>query len=366
MPNFFVEAVTVADGKVHTEAREIVVPPETRVLNVAVEPVADDVQAGPEGQGQAQADRPRRQAVRRLDRADRLRQGASSTSPAARTCRRSRSSSGSGGGATTRRPSRASTAGSATWSSRTRSAMQRPGHLRRRIDGDAMVERSTARCDGSGGMGGMGGMMGGMGGGWQAAAARCPPLLPAAAMMAGDGQAESGPCIGHCRRSEGKDADLGRCLRRRRPAGPAHRPHELRRHRLLGRRARRPTATAPPRSRFTHAREPDRPGRSRSGRMGHGTKVGQGEAEVVTTKDLLVRLQAPRFFVQKDEVVLSANVHNYLKTQEVGPGRRSSCDGSVLAAARRRRRRPSRSPPAASTASIGASRSPTRARPSSA
>ncbi len=50
--------------------------------------------------------------------------------------------------------------------------------------------------------------------------------------------------------------------------------------------------------------------------MGHGTKVGQGEAEVVTKKDLLVRLQAPRFFVQKDEVVLSANVHNYLKTDK--------------------------------------------------
>ncbi len=50
--------------------------------------------------------------------------------------------------------------------------------------------------------------------------------------------------------------------------------------------------------------------------MGHGTKVGQGEAEVVTKKDLIVRLQAPRFFVQKDEVVLSANVHNYLKTQK--------------------------------------------------
>ncbi|MBI3821611.1 MAG: alpha-2-macroglobulin, partial [Planctomycetes bacterium] len=47
--------------------------------------------------------------------------------------------------------------------------------------------------------------------------------------------------------------------------------------------------------------------------LGHGTKVGQGEAEVVTKRDLIVRLQAPRFFVQKDEVVLSANVHNYLK-----------------------------------------------------
>jgi uncharacterized protein YfaS (alpha-2-macroglobulin family) len=46
--------------------------------------------------------------------------------------------------------------------------------------------------------------------------------------------------------------------------------------------------------------------------LGHGTKVGSGEAEVVTRKNLIVRLQAPRFFVQKDEVVLSANVHNYL------------------------------------------------------
>jgi uncharacterized protein YfaS (alpha-2-macroglobulin family) len=47
--------------------------------------------------------------------------------------------------------------------------------------------------------------------------------------------------------------------------------------------------------------------------MGHGTKVGEGTAEVTTTKNLIIRLQAPRFFVQKDEVVLSANVHNYVK-----------------------------------------------------
>ena len=48
----------------------------------------------------------------------------------------------------------------------------------------------------------------------------------------------------------------------------------------------------------------------------HGTKVGQGEVEVTTKKDLLLRLQAPRFFTQKDEVVLSANVHNYLKKEK--------------------------------------------------
>lgn len=48
--------------------------------------------------------------------------------------------------------------------------------------------------------------------------------------------------------------------------------------------------------------------------MGHGTKVGEGTAEVVTFKNLLLRMQAPRFFVEKDEVVLSANVHNYLES----------------------------------------------------
>ncbi|MGD2096554.1 MAG: MG2 domain-containing protein [Desulfobacterales bacterium] len=50
--------------------------------------------------------------------------------------------------------------------------------------------------------------------------------------------------------------------------------------------------------------------------MGHGTRVGQGDAALVTRKDLIVRLQAPRFFVETDEVVLSANVHNYLKSRK--------------------------------------------------
>ena len=43
------------------------------------------------------------------------------------------------------------------------------------------------------------------------------------------------------------------------------------------------------------------------------TRVGQASTSAVTTKNLLVRLQAPRFFMEYDEVVLSANVHNYLE-----------------------------------------------------
>jgi len=50
--------------------------------------------------------------------------------------------------------------------------------------------------------------------------------------------------------------------------------------------------------------------------MAAGTRVGEGSADVVTTKDLIVRLQAPRFFTQRDEVTLSANVHNHLKSRK--------------------------------------------------
>lgn len=51
--------------------------------------------------------------------------------------------------------------------------------------------------------------------------------------------------------------------------------------------------------------------------MGRGTNVGETTVDVVTTKNLIVRLQAPRFFVERDEVVLSAVVHNYLKTKKM-------------------------------------------------
>src|SRR5262249_4954747 len=52
--------------------------------------------------------------------------------------------------------------------------------------------------------------------------------------------------------------------------------------------------------------------------LGHGTRVGQGEAEVVTKKDLILRLQAPRVFTEKDEGVRAANVPNYLKKVKNG------------------------------------------------
>ena len=46
--------------------------------------------------------------------------------------------------------------------------------------------------------------------------------------------------------------------------------------------------------------------------MTKSTRVGQSSREVISTKNLLVRLQAPRFFTEYDEVVLSAIVNNRL------------------------------------------------------
>lgn len=45
--------------------------------------------------------------------------------------------------------------------------------------------------------------------------------------------------------------------------------------------------------------------------FGNKSEVGEAETEFITTKELLVRLQTPRFFVEGDEVTVSANVHNY-------------------------------------------------------
>lgn len=46
------------------------------------------------------------------------------------------------------------------------------------------------------------------------------------------------------------------------------------------------------------------------------TQVADGIAHATTTKNLIVRLESPRFFVERDEVVLSANVHNYLSASK--------------------------------------------------
>lgn len=49
LPNFFVEAHTVSDGQLHTTTKQIVVPPESRVLDVVASPSATTYLPGEEG-----------------------------------------------------------------------------------------------------------------------------------------------------------------------------------------------------------------------------------------------------------------------------------------------------------------------------
>ncbi|MCY3018995.1 MAG: MG2 domain-containing protein, partial [Planctomycetota bacterium] len=52
MPNFFIEAFTISDGKCYSETREIIVPPESRVLDVTVTPSKKVYKPGEKGKVQ--------------------------------------------------------------------------------------------------------------------------------------------------------------------------------------------------------------------------------------------------------------------------------------------------------------------------
>ena len=56
--------------------------------------------------------------------------------------------------------------------------------------------------------------------------------------------------------------------------------------------------------------------RSTARAISTNTQVGNITQEVRTKKDIIVRLQAPRFFTERDKVTISANVHNYTETDQ--------------------------------------------------
>lgn len=50
--------------------------------------------------------------------------------------------------------------------------------------------------------------------------------------------------------------------------------------------------------------------------MNEEVAVGKAETEVITAKNLILRMQTPRFMTTSDEIVLSAIVHNYLESEK--------------------------------------------------
>jgi uncharacterized protein YfaS (alpha-2-macroglobulin family) len=304
MPNFFIEAVTVADGRVSSEVREVIVPPEKRVLNVAVQPSQKEYLPG-------------QKATVKLKLTDFF--GKPFAGSTVLTVYDKSVEYIAGG-------SNVPEIREFFWKWRRHHSPQTEsslahwlGNLLRHneigmsnlgIFGEAVVEElsknanavserqstvlnaagAAATAPAAPGMGGMGGA-----GGWQFA---------------------GGVARGE-KKSEGKEAAD-------KPTEPPAPP---------------PDAPAPVIRKdfadtafWTASLTTDKDGfaevaltmpenlttwKIKSWAMGPGTRVGQGEAEVVTRKNLIVRLQAPRFFVQKDEVVLSANVHNYLKSEKM-------------------------------------------------
>lgn len=308
MPNFFIEAVTVADGKVYSEVREIVVPPEKRILNVDVKPSAEAYQPGEKATVQIKLTdldgKPfvGSAVVSIYDKAVEYISGGSNVANIKEFFWK------------WRRHHQAHTESNANRWSNNQTDPNKPGMSGIGAFGDSVAadmddvdrESSTAapamRKNMASMLGrGMGGGMGGMGG------MAVPMAAPRSAVMsdklakaetAADASALPAPAeeppqanaaeVQPTVRSQFADTALWVGKLETGPDGTAQVPLNM------------------PENLTTW--------RIKTWAMGGGTRVGEGFADVVTRKDLIVRLQAPRFFIQTDEVVLSANVHNYLKS----------------------------------------------------
>ncbi len=321
MPNIFVEAVTVADGKVHTEAREVVIPPESRVVNVAVVPSQPTYKPGQKATTKI-----------KLTGAD----GKPFVGSTVLTVYDKAVEAIAGG-------SNVGDIKANFWSwkrthyPQTTSSIDRwfvnvvkPGETPMEILGD-----TGGHFFGPGGypwggrrMAGMGGMAVGLSGEGLSLAAPSSAsrslmsaAAPAPASFAAPFDEFSKSKAGEVISSDSFDGEPSSA-----PVQPVVRTNFADNAFWAASLTTAADGTAEveipmPESLTTW--------KVKTWTLGPGTRVGQGEAEIITTKDLLVRLQAPRFFVQKDEVVLSANVHNKLKhnksVQVV-----LECEGSVL------------------------------------
>jgi uncharacterized protein YfaS (alpha-2-macroglobulin family) len=293
MPNFFVEATTVASGKLHTVAREIFLPPEKRVLNVDVEPSAEEYRPG----------EPAKVRLRLTDHDGKPFVGSTIVAVYDKSVEYI-----SGG-------SNVPEIRAFFWKWRRQHQPQYQTNLGR-IFGNLPVKKHMANLGifGSTVVDAINGFAGGIGGtarsrsagrregGQQFArtdlssksmAAPATLGMTANSVMEADARADGEMTNGAATmvepeiRTEFADTALWIASLTTDAEGFANVEWEM------------------PENLTTW--------RVRVWGMGRGIRVGEGDAEVVTRKNLIIRLQSPRFFVDTDEVVLSANVHNYLE-----------------------------------------------------
>ncbi|MCK5801222.1 MAG: hypothetical protein KAI66_00250 [Lentisphaeria bacterium] len=311
MPNFFVEAITIADGKLHSDVRQIVVPPEKRVLSVEVAPSKDRFKPGEKGRARIRLTDAQGNpfagsiVVTVYDKSVEYISGGSNIGdirPFFWKWKRNH------------RENTLSTLGRMFYNLLKQKETRMGnlgvfGHLV--ADGGMVGDKSDGMAFGSeGGEGGHG--RGGVR--KMARMSKSKGMALGGAMM--DGAAPAPRMMAMSAVAEGMGAGAG---------APGNAPGESGAPAVVVRKNFADTAL------WISSLETDANGvaeidlpmpenlttwKIKVWALGHGTKVGQGSAEVITSKDLILRMQAPRFFVQTDEVVLSANIHNYLKTEQ--------------------------------------------------
>ena len=303
MPNFFLEAFTISEGKYHQETREVVVPPEKRMINVEVLASQTEYQPGADAKLQVKLTDPTGEpfvgstVLSVYDKSVEYISGGSNVPEIKEFF----------------------------WKWR-RQHYPQGDHTLERTFGNLLKNGETPMSD-LGVFGGLelrgemgGGMAGavGMGGSprmsYRAGSTRMPASLkshtvrnraPQAAMMAMDAEMFVEQPV-----AKGKAAEEGSEIE---PLAPTIRSNFADTAFWSGSLTTDQTGLAEVSFKMPESLTG---WKVKTWAMGLGTKVGQAETEVTTKKNLLVRLQAPRFFVEKDEVVISANVHSYLKSSK--------------------------------------------------
>jgi uncharacterized protein YfaS (alpha-2-macroglobulin family) len=335
MPNFFIEAVTVADGRVHSEVREVVVPPEKRVLNVTVQPSQPEYKPGQKATVKFKVTdffgKPfvGSTVVSIYDKSVEYISGGSNV-PEIRAFFWK-----------WRRHHYPQTESSLSHWLGNLLRTGEVGMANLGVFGETVVEELGRRKKGGFGEAeakakGEAGPQGGMGG--RAAFGRGGEMskdgapAPAGAKRPADRKANREDAADKAAADEDEKGNAG-------PEQPGIQPTVRKNFADTAFWAATLTTDKDGTAEVSLTMPENLTGwKVKVWAMGHGTKVGQGEAEVVTKKYLLVRLQAPRFFVQKDEVVLSANVHNYLKHDKDGAVSLELEGGTLLAIDRLGRR----------------------------
>ena len=293
MPNFFVEALTIADGRLHSDMKEIVVPPEKKIANVEVLPSSDKYRPGAE-------------AIVKLKLTDidgkpfvgntvvsvydaSLEYIAASSIPEIRSffwnMRRSHS----------------------IQNQTTLDQFSSPLHKSNETQMQTLSDGSPNLMLGFGGGGGMGG--GGFG-------------EPRSMMMRGDAMPMAAEAMMDAAPAEPGMAGAPMARMMKSEAAP-------------GGGGAAPDVQPTMRSNFADTaywvasvtsdasgivevkfKVPDNltTWKIKAWTLGDGTRVGSGSSDIICSKDLLIRPQTPRFFTETDLVTLYGVVHNYLKT----------------------------------------------------